>query len=155
MPPVTEGHRDAKGLKIAVVASRFNEAVTSRLLEGAMDALIRHGADPGDVIVIKVPGAFELPQTAAKLAGQKRFDAIVALGCLLRGETDHYDLLASEAVRGLSESALTSGVPVTFGVLTCDTEEQAFARAGGEDGNKGWDAALAAIEMASLYRRLV
>ena len=116
--------------------------------------MIRHGADPDDVTVVKVPGAFELPQTAAKLAGQKRYDAIVALGCLLRGETDHYDLLAGEAVRGLSASALSSGVPVTFGVLTCDTVEQALARAGGEDGNKGWDAALAAIEMASLYRRL-
>lgn len=154
MPPVTEGHRDAKGFKIALLASRFNEPVTARLLEGAMDALIRHGADPGDVTVVRVPGAFELPQTAAVLAAQKRYDAIVALGCLLRGETAHYDLLASEAVRGLSASALSSGVPVTFGVLACDTEEQAFSRAGGKDGNKGWDAALAAIEMASLYRRL-
>lgn len=154
MPPVTEGHRDAKGFKIALLASRFNEPVTEKLLEGALDALIRHGADPNDVTVVKVPGAFELPQTAAKLAGQKRFDAIVAVGCLLRGETAHYELLAAEAARGLSAAALASGVPVTFGVLTCDTEEQALARAGGKEGNKGWDAALAAIEMASLYRRL-
>jgi 6,7-dimethyl-8-ribityllumazine synthase len=154
MPPIIEGHLDAKGLKVALIASRFNDFVTSRLVEGALDGLVRHGADPNNLAVVKVPGAFELPQAAAKLAGQKRYDAIIALGCLIRGETAHFDLLAAEAAKGLAQAALSSGVPVIFGVLTCDTMEQAIERAGGKAGNKGCDAALAAIEMVSLYRRL-
>ena len=154
MPSTTEGHLDAKGIKVALIASRFNEFVTTRLVEGALDGLIRHGADPKDVTLVKVPGAFELPQVAAKIAGQKRHDAVVAVGCLIRGETPHFDLLAAEAVRGLGQAGVASGVPVIFGVLTCDTMEQAIDRAGGKAGNKGWDAALAAIEMVSLYRRL-
>jgi 6,7-dimethyl-8-ribityllumazine synthase len=154
MPPITEGHLEAAGLKVAVVASRFNDLVTARLIEGALDGFVRHGADPKNVILFKVPGAFELPQLAAKLAAQGKYDAIVALGCLIRGETPHFDLLASECVKGLAQVAGSSGVPVVFGVLTCDTMEQAIDRAGGKAGNKGWDAALAAIEMVSLYRRL-
>lgn len=154
MPPIIEGHLDAKGFKIALVASRWNDAITSRLLEGAKDALIRHGADEANLEVVRVPGSFELPQAAARIARQKRHDAIVALGCLIRGETPHFDLLAAEAVKGLAQTALSSGVPVIFGVLTCDTLEQAIDRAGGKAGNKGWDAALAAIEMVSLFRRL-
>jgi 6,7-dimethyl-8-ribityllumazine synthase len=154
MPPIIDGSLDAKGLKIALIASRFNEFVTSKLVEGALDGLVRHGADPNNLTVVKVPGSFELPQAAARLAAQGKYDAIVALGCLIRGETPHFDLIASEAVKGLSQAAVSSGVPVSFGVLTCDTMEQAIDRAGGKAGNKGWDAALAAIEMVSLYRRL-
>jgi 6,7-dimethyl-8-ribityllumazine synthase len=154
MPPIIEGHLDAKGLKVALVASRFNDIVTAKLVEGALDGLVRHGADPKDLTLVKVPGAFELPQAAAKIAAQGNHDAVVALGCLIRGETPHFDLLAAEAAKGLSQAAVASGRPVIFGVLTCDTMEQAIERAGGKAGNKGWDAALAAIEMVSLYRRL-
>jgi 6,7-dimethyl-8-ribityllumazine synthase len=154
MPAIIEGHLDAKGMKLAVVASRFNDVVTSRLVEGALDALNRHGADPAQITLLKVPGSFELPQAAAKLVGSGRYDAVIALGCLIRGETAHFDLLAAEAVKGLGHAAVSSGVPVIFGVLTCDTMEQAIDRAGGKSGNKGWDAAMAAIEMVSLYRRL-
>ncbi len=154
MPPIIEGPLDAKGLKIALLASRFNEFVTAKLVEGALDCLVRHGADSKSLTLVKVPGSFELPQVAAKLAAQGGYDAIVALGCLIRGETMHYDLIASEATKGLAQVGLSSGVPVTFGVLTCDTMEQAIDRAGGKAGNKGWDAALAAIEMVSLYKRL-
>ena len=106
------------------------------------------------ITLLKVPGSFELPQAAAKLVGSGRYDAVIALGCLIRGETAHFDLLAAEAVKGLGHAAVASGVPVIFGVLTCDTMEQAIDRAGGKSGNKGWDAAMAAIEMVSLYRRL-
>jgi 6,7-dimethyl-8-ribityllumazine synthase len=154
MPAIIEGHLDAKGMKLAVVASRFNDVVTSRLVEGALDALSRHGADGAQITLLKVPGSFELPQAAAKLVGSGRYDAVIALGCLIRGETAHFDLLAAEAVKGLGHAAVASGVPVIFGVLTCDTMEQAIDRAGGKSGNKGWDAAMAAIEMVSLYRRL-
>jgi len=154
MSPIIDGALDAKGLKVALVASRFNEFVTERLVEGALDGLVRHGADPKNVTVVKVPGSFELPQVAAKLAGQGNHDAIVALGCLIRGETSHFDLIAAEAAKGLAQAAVSSGVPVIFGVLTCDTMEQAIDRAGGKGGNKGWDAALAAIEMVSLFKRL-
>ncbi len=154
MPPILEGPLDAKGLKIALIAARFNEFVTAKLVEGALDALVRHGADPKNLTVVKVPGSFELPQVAAKLAGQGNYDAIVALGCLIRGETPHFDLIASEAAKGLAQAAVSSGVPVSFGVLTCDTMEQAIDRAGGKAGNKGWDAALAAIDLVSLLKRL-
>jgi 6,7-dimethyl-8-ribityllumazine synthase len=154
VPPIVEGHLEANGLKVALVASRFNDFVTTRLVEGAVDGFVRHGADPKNLTVFKVPGAFELPQLAAKIAVQGKFDAVVALGCLIRGETAHFDLLAAEAAKGLAHVALRSGVPVVFGVLTCDTMEQAIDRAGGKAGNKGWDAALAAIEMVSLFRRL-
>ena len=154
MPAIIEGHLDAKGMKLAVVVARFNDVVTSRLVEGALDALSRHGADPAQITLLKVPGSFELPQAAAKLVGSGRYDAVIALGCLIRGETAHFDLLAAEAVKGLGHAAVASGVPVIFGVLTCDTMEQAIDRAGGKSGNKGWDAAMAAIEMVSLYRRL-
>lgn len=154
MPPIIEGQLDAKGFKIALVASRWNEAVTSRLVAGAIDALVRHGAAEANVELVRVPGSFELPQAAGKLAASGRYDAVVGLGCLIRGETPHFDLLATVAAKGLAQAAVTSGVPVIFGVLTCDTMEQAIDRAGGKAGNKGWDAALAAIEMVSLYRRL-
>ena len=154
MPPIIEGYLDAKGLKVALISSRWNDVVTARLVEGAIDGLVRHGADEKSLDLVKVPGSFELPQAAAKLAAQGRYDAVIALGCLVRGETPHFDLLAAEAAKGLAQAAVSSGVPVILGVLTCDTMEQAIDRAGGKAGNKGWDAALAAIEMVSLYRRL-
>ena len=149
-----EGTLDAKGLKTALVVARFNDIVTARLVEGALDALVRHGAQLADQTVVMVPGSWELPQAAARLAAQKDVDAVIALGCLLRGETPHFDLIAAEAAKGLAAVATAAGKPVAFGVLTCDTLDQAMARAGSKGGNKGWDAALAAIEMVSLYRRL-
>jgi 6,7-dimethyl-8-ribityllumazine synthase len=149
-----EGTLDAKGLKTALVVARFNDIVTARLVEGALDALVRHGAQAADQTVVMVPGSWELPQAAARMAAQKDVDAVIALGCLLRGETPHFDLIAAEAAKGLAAVATASGKPVAFGVLTCDTLDQAMARAGSKGGNKGWDAALAAIEMVSLYRRL-
>ena len=154
MARTIEGHLDAKGLKVALVVARWNELVTARLLDGALDALIRHGAAASDLTVVKVPGSWEVPLVAGKLAASDSYDAVVALGCLIRGETPHFDLLAAEAAKGLAQAAAASGKPVLFGVLTCDTMEQALDRAGGKAGNKGWDAATAAIEMVSLYRRL-
>ena len=154
MARTIEGHLDAKGLKVALVVARWNELVTARLLDGALDALIRHGATASDLTVVKVPGSWEVPLVAGKLAASDAYDAVVALGCLIRGETPHFDLLAAEAAKGLAQAAAASGKPVLFGVLTCDTMEQALDRAGGKAGNKGWDAATAAIEMVSLYRRL-
>lgn len=145
---------DAKGLKTALVVARFNDFVTSRLLEGALDALARHGAAPDDQTIVMVPGSWELPAAAGKLAASGSVDAVIALGCLIRGETSHFDVLASAVAKGLAQAASASGKPVAFGVLTCDTLDQAMARAGSKAGNKGWDAALAAIEMVSLYRRL-
>lgn len=154
MAKTLEGHLDAKGLRVALVVSRWNEVVVDRLLAGALDCLVRHGADPGALTVVKVPGSWELPLVAAKLAAGGSCDAIVALGALVRGETPHFDLLAAAVAKGLANAGQSSGLPVIFGVLTCDTMEQAIDRAGGKAGNKGWDAAQAAIEMASLYKRL-
>ena len=154
MARILEGHLDATGIRIALVVARWNEAVTSRLLAGAEDALQRHGADRETLTVARVPGSWELPLAATRLASTRRFDAIVALGALVRGETPHFDVLAAAVARGLLEAGTAAGIPVIFGVLTCDTMEQAMDRAGGKAGNKGWDAALAAIEMAGLYKRL-
>ncbi len=154
MARTVEGQLDAKGLKIALVVARWNEAITARLLAGAEDCLLRHGADPDALTIVKVPGSWELPLAAAKVAGSGRHDGVVALGALVRGETPHFDVLASEAAKGLAQAGAASGIPVIFGVLTCDTMDQAIDRAGGKAGNKGWDAALAAIEMVSLYKRL-
>ncbi|HJQ98721.1 MAG TPA: 6,7-dimethyl-8-ribityllumazine synthase [Candidatus Polarisedimenticolaceae bacterium] len=154
MARILEGQLEAKGIRIALVVARWNDPVTSRLLSGATDALLRHGGDRDALTVVHVPGSFELPLAAARLAATGRFDAIVALGALVRGETPHFDVLAAAVARGLAQAGMTAGIPVIFGVLTCDTMEQAMDRAGGKAGNKGWDAALAAIEMAGLYKRL-
>jgi len=153
-PRITEGDSRADGLRVAVVVSRFNEAVTARLLEGALDALARSGAKDGLVEVVRVPGAWEIPVAAHRLASTGRFDAIVALGCVVRGGTPHFDYVCAEATRGLTRASLDHGIPVGLGVLTCDTMEQALDRAGGKHGNKGAEAALSAIEMANLLRRL-
>jgi 6,7-dimethyl-8-ribityllumazine synthase len=145
---------DASGLHFAIVVSRFNSAITDRLLAGAIDALQRSGAAKGSIETLYVPGAFELPLAAKKLALKGGTDAIIALGCVIRGETSHYDYVCSETARGLQLAQMDTGVPVIFGVLTCDTAEQAMARAGGEQGNKGYDCGLAAVEMARLSRQL-
>jgi len=133
------------------VVSRFNETITQRLLEGALDALVRHGVAFDDVDVFWVPGAWELPAAARRVAASERYDALVALGAVIRGDTPHFDYVAGEASRGLSLASADFDIPIAFGVLTCDTMAQAEARAGGEHGNKGWDAALAALEMADLF----
>ena len=142
------------GRRIAVVASRFNENVTQPLLDGALDALVRHGVAADDIDVVWVPGAFELPVTTRTLLASERYDAVVAVGAVIRGETPHFDFVATEAARGISQAAQDAGVPVGFGVLTCDTMEQALERAGGTHGNKGWDAAIAALEMADVFDQL-
>lgn len=152
MAETLEGHLDATGLRFVVLVSRFNGSIADRLLDGARDCLSRHGATDWDEI--RVPGSWELPQVAARAARAGKYDAVIALGALIRGETPHFDHIATAAAKGLAETAMSSGVPVTFGVLTADTPEQAMDRSGGKAGNKGWDAALSAIEMARLYRSL-
>ena len=145
---------DASGLRFAIVVSRFNSAITDRLLEGAEDALKQSGAADEDVEIVYVPGAFELPLAAKKLASQGDYDALIAIGCVIRGETSHYDYVCSETARGIQLAQMETGVPIIFCVLTCETQEQALARAGGEHGNKGYDSGVAAIEMARLSQRL-
>jgi 6,7-dimethyl-8-ribityllumazine synthase len=154
MSPVTEGNLEASGLKFAVVVARFNSFITDRLLAGALDALTRSGVAADSIDVVKVPGSWELPLTAKKLAATNKYAAIVALGAVIRGDTPHFDHVANQAASGLAAVALESGLPVSFGVLTTNTMEQAIDRAGGKSGNKGYDAALTAIEMADLLRRL-
>jgi 6,7-dimethyl-8-ribityllumazine synthase len=151
---VIEGKLDARGLKFALIVSRFNEALVSRLETGAMDCLVRHGADDQNVTVFRVPGAWEIPMAASKAAACGDFDAVICLGVLVRGGTAHFDLIAAEVAKGVAQAALASGVPLTFGVVTAESLEQALERAGTKMGNKGWEAAQAAIEMARLYRAL-
>ena len=148
------GTPTAAGRRFAVVASRFNESVTQRLVDGAVDALLRHGAAYEDVDVVWVPGAWELPAAARRLLASDRYNALVAVGAVIRGDTPHFDYVAGEASRGLADASAEFDVPVGFGLLTCDDMAQAEARAGGAHGNKGWDAALAALEMADLFDRL-
>jgi 6,7-dimethyl-8-ribityllumazine synthase len=148
------GVPDGHGRRIAVVASRFNENITQKLVDGALDALVRHGVAADDVDLCWVPGAWELPAAARRLLGSDRYAAVVAIGAVIRGETPHFDFVAGEAARGLATASADHDVPVTLGLLTCDTMAQAEARAGGDHGNKGWDAAMAALEMADLFDRL-
>ena len=148
------GSPNGTGRRCAVGASRFNESVTQRLVAGALDALTRHGVAFEDTDVIWVPGAWELPGAARHLAATERYDAIVAVGAVIKGETPHFDYIANEAARGLSQAIAEFDLPIGFGVLTCDNLAQAEARAGGDHGNKGWDAAMAALEMADLFDRL-
>ncbi len=154
MSPVTEGNLDASGLKFAIVVARFNSFITDRLLAGALDALKRSGVPADSIEIVKVPGSWELPLTAKTLAATNRYAAIIALGAVIRGETPHFDHVANQASSGLAAVALESRIPVAFGVLTTNTVEQAIDRAGGKSGNKGYDAAITAIEMADLLRRL-
>jgi 6,7-dimethyl-8-ribityllumazine synthase len=151
---VIEGELTARDLRFGIVVTRFNEFVVEPLLRGALDALKRHGATEKQIEIIRVPGAFDMPIVVRKLALSRRYEALVALGAVIRGQTPHFDYVAGECASGLARIALESGVPVGFGVLTTDTMEQAVDRAGGKAGNKGADAALAALEMANLLRRL-
>jgi 6,7-dimethyl-8-ribityllumazine synthase len=155
-PAAIEGNLNAAEKKFAIVASRFNSFIVERLLGGALDCLYRAGLDaPDSLDIVRVPGAFEIPSAARTLAETRKYDAIIALGCLLRGDTAHYDVIVNEVTRGIGQSAQETGVPHAFGVLTCDTLEQAIDRAGLKMGNKGFEAALAAIEMANLKGAVV
>ena len=154
MPTVTEGRLSAKGMKFGIAVSRFNDFISSRLLDGALDALIRSGAEEKDIQVYRVPGAFELPLVAKKRAGSKRFEAIICLGAVIRGATPHFEYVSAEVSKGIANASLELGVPIAFGVLTTDTIEQAIERAGTKAGNKGWDAAMTAIEMVDLLRQI-
>jgi len=154
MARVIEGGLSAAGLRFAIVVSRFNGFITERLLAGAMDALARTGAAPDAIDVVKVPGSWEVPLAASEAARQHRYDAIICLSAVIRGETPHFDYVASEAAKGVAHASLDTGVPVAFGVLTTNTLEQAVDRAGAKGGNKGFDAAMTAIEMANLMRVL-
>lgn len=149
-----EGNMIGTGLKIAIVSARWNDFMGGKLVEGAKDALLRHGVQEADIDLILVPGSFELPMVAARLARSGRYDAIVCLGVLIRGGTIHFDLIAAEATKGIATAAIQSNVPVTFGVITTESIEQAIERCGSKAGNKGVEAALAAIEMANLYKQL-
>jgi len=153
-PKIIEGELLARDLRFAFVAARFNDFVVEPLIRGALDALKRHGAMEKQIEIVRVPGAFDIPIVARKLALSRRYDALIALGAVVRGQTPHFDYVAGECASGLARIALETGVPVAFGVLTTDTMEQAVDRAGGKAGNKGADAALAAVEMANLLRRL-
>lgn len=155
MPKTYEGSLVATGYRFAIVVSRFNEFITSKLLEGALDVLERHGVDmERDVEVAWVPGTWEIPLVALRFAQSRRFDAVICLGCVIRGDTPHFEYIAAEASKGIAQGMLQSGVPITFGVLTTDNIEQAIERAGTKAGNKGGDAALGAIEMVSLLHQL-
>jgi 6,7-dimethyl-8-ribityllumazine synthase len=154
MSKVFEGQLAAGGLQFAIVVSRFNSFITERLLAGAMDALTRTGADASQIDTVRVPGAWEIPLVAAELARQHRYDAVICLSAVIRGETPHFDYVAGEAAKGIAHAAAETGVPVAFGVVTANTMEQAIDRAGGKSGNKGFDAAMTAVEMAHLMRAL-
>ena len=153
-PNKIDGSLNAAGLRLGIVVSRFNSFITERLLEAALDALERGGAKNGDVDVVHVPGSFELPLAAKKMAGTGRYDALIAIGCILRGETAHYDYVCAETSRGLQLAQMDTGVPIMFCVLTCDTLEQAIDRAGLKGGNKGFEAAVATIEMVDVHRKI-
>jgi 6,7-dimethyl-8-ribityllumazine synthase len=154
MTRIIEGTLDGGGLKIGVVVSRFNDFLTGKLLDGALDCLTRHGVATDDVTVAKTPGAFELPLAVKKMADSGGYDVIIALGAVIRGATPHFEYVSSEATKGLASAMMESGVPVAFGLLTVDTIEQGIERSGAKSGNKGFDAALTALEMASLMKKL-
>jgi 6,7-dimethyl-8-ribityllumazine synthase len=154
VPNTIQGNLNSTGLKFAIVASRFNDFVTNRLLGGALDALERTGAVDSNVTIIKVPGSFEIPPAAKKLVAAKKYDAVICLGTLIRGETPHFEYISSEVTKGIAAVSLEAGIPVIFGVLTADSMEQAIDRAGLKSGNKGFEAAMAAVEMANLLKQL-
>lgn len=151
-PVIHQGHLKAEGLRFAIVASRWNDFITSRLIEGALDALERLGAAEKSVELYKVPGSFEIPLLALKVAGSGKFDAVICLGTIIRGQTPHFEYIASEVAKGIGQAGMTTGVPVIFGVVTADTLEQAIDRAGVKLGNKGFEAAMSAVELVNLYR---
>ena len=149
-----EGEISARGLRVGIVAARFNDYIVDRLVDAAVATLLEHGAEPADLVTVRVPGAYEIPVTVRKMAEAKRYDAIVALGCVIRGATPHFDYVAGECVRGIAAASQRNGVPVGFGVLTVDTIEQAIERSGTKAGNKGEEAALSALEMVNLLDQL-
>ena len=149
-----EGHLLAGDLSFVIIVSRFNDLVTERLLNGAIDALIRHGAEIDNLKVLRVPGAFEIPAAAKKAVETQACDAVICLGAVIRGDTPHFDFIAAEATKGIAQIGMTSNIPISFGVVTADTQEQALERAGSKAGNKGWEAALSAIEMANLFKNM-
>ena len=151
---IVEGTLDARGLKFAIVVSRFNNFITDRLLDGAVDALVRSGASPQDLTVVRVPGAFEIPSAVSQVLASRNCDAVITLGCLIKGDTIPFDLIAAEVTRAIGQLALAFEVPVSFGVLTTDTLEQAIHRAGSKAGNKGAEAAMAAVEQVRVFRAL-
>jgi 6,7-dimethyl-8-ribityllumazine synthase len=154
MPKTIQADLNAQGLRFGIIASRFNDFITARLLDGAVDGLLRHGASGDDIEIVRVPGSFEIPVVAQRMARAKKYDAIICLGAVIRGATPHFEYVSAEVSKGIASVSMDSGVPVIFGVLTTDTIEQAIERAGTKSGNKGWDAALAAVEMANLLKRL-
>ncbi|MHB8830003.1 MAG: 6,7-dimethyl-8-ribityllumazine synthase [Syntrophales bacterium] len=154
MPEIIEGKIVAKGMRFGIAVSRFNDFIGSRLIEGAIDAIKRAGGDEKDIRIVRVPGAFELPLVAKKMAKSGRCDAVICLGAVIRGATPHFEYISSEVAKGIAMVGLETEVPISFGVLTTDTIEQAIERAGAKMGNKGWDAAMSAIEMVDLFRNL-
>ncbi len=151
---VIEGELQAKGLRFSIVVSRFNDFITSKLLEGAIDALIRHGAEKENIDVVKVPGSFEIPLVAKKMALKGNYNAVICLGTVIRGSTPHFEYVAAEVSKGIAAASLETGIPISFGIITSDTIEQAIERAGSKAGNKGWDAAITAIEMAQVLKKI-
>ena len=154
MPKIIEGMLDGKGKKFAIAVSRFNELITKKLLDGAIDGLVRHGVNSDEITVVWTPGAFEIPLVTQKLAKSKKYDAVIALAAIIRGSTPHFDYVSAEISKGVASVSLESGVPVVFGVLTTDNIEQAIERAGTKSGNKGFDAAMTAVEMADLTGKI-
>ena len=154
MPKTIQGDLSAKGIKVGIVAARFNDFITARLVEGAMDGLLRHGVAENDIELARVPGAYEIPLVAQRMARSKKYDVVICLGAVIRGATPHFEYVSGEVSKGVAAVSLETGVPVIFGVLTTDTIEQAIERAGTKSGNKGWDAAVSAIEMANLMKQL-
>ena len=155
MPKVFEGQLVAKGKKFGIVASRFNEFITNKLLEGALDALKRHGAKDEEIEIVWVPGSFEIPYAAQRMtAGKKKYDAVICIGAVIRGSTSHFEYISAEVTKGIAQTGLKSGIPVIYGVITPDTLEQAIERAGAKAGNKGFQAAMSAIEMANLFDKI-
>lgn len=151
---IIEGELQAKGLKFGIVVSRFNDFITNKLLDGALDALLRHGAKEEDIDIIKVPGSFEIPMLARRLALKGTYNALICLGTIIRGATPHFEYIAAEVSKGIASASMETGLPIAFGIITSDTIEQAVERAGTKSGNKGWDAAITAIEMAQLLKKL-
>ncbi len=151
---IIEGELQAKGLKFGIVVSRFNDFITNKLLDGAADALLRHGAKEDDIDIIKVPGSFEIPVVARRLALKGTYNALICLGTIIRGATPHFEYIAAEVSKGIASASMETGLPIAFGIITSDTIEQAIERAGTKSGNKGWDAAITAIEMSQLLKKL-
>jgi 6,7-dimethyl-8-ribityllumazine synthase len=151
---IIEGELQAKGLKFGVIVSRFNDFITNKLLDGALDVLLRHGAKEEDIDIIKVPGSFEIPMVARRLALKRTYNALICLGTIIRGATPHFEYIAAEVSKGIASASMETGLPIAFGIITSDTIEQAIERAGTKSGNKGWDAAITAIEMSQLLKKL-